>query len=51
MLIVSIIILSSVDKVTKRRESFVSVIENFVFPVAEEITQLLDQVKMRVFHN
>ena len=40
--------LSWVDKVTTGTSSFVSVILNFVFPVAVEITQFSDQVKMRL---
>ena len=36
--------LSWVDKVT---QSYISVIANFVFPAAEEITQSVDQVKIR----
>ena len=31
-----------------RTQSVVSVIANFVFPVAEEITQFSDQVKTRL---
>ena len=40
--------LSLVDKVTAAPWSFVSVILNFVSPIAEEITQSLDQVKIRL---
>ena len=40
--------LSPVDKVTTGTQSFVPVIENSVFPTAEEITHFLDQVKSRI---
>ena len=39
--------LSWVGKVTTGTQTFVSVILNFVSLVAEEITQSLEQVKMR----
>ena len=40
--------LSWVDKVTTGTWSFVSVILSFVFPVAEELTQVDDHVKTRL---
>ena len=40
--------LSCVDKVTTGTYIFVSVILNFVSPVAEEITQVGDHVKIRL---
>ena len=43
----NIFALSRTDKVTTGRWNFVYGILNFVAPVAEEITQSSDQVKMR----
>ena len=37
-----------VDQIITGSWSFVSVVAKFVFPIAEEITQFADQVKMRL---
>ena len=41
-------VLSWVDKVTTGAQSFVSVIANFIVPVAEEVTQSAEEVRMRL---